>query len=397
MAEQSHPRQARWSFLALAASLALGGCIPRSEPRQPPPPPPVQVPQEEPETVLPPTPGLPQDETRNRVAVLVPLSGENGGVGRSIANAANLALLDTGGERIRITVYDTAGGAAAAANEAIAEGNGLFLGPLLAEHVSEVAPIARGAGVPVIAFSNDVGVAGNGVYIMGFNPGQSIDRVVEHARSQGVERFAGLIPDGVYGRRASQALIAAVERTGGRMVAMQTYDRSPTSLRAAVTRLNAQSGYDAVLIADNGRIAIAAAPMIRSGPSAQARILGTELWRAEPAVTKEPALRGAWFATVSDTMFDQMRTRYRARYNLTPYRLGSLGYDAVLLAVRIAGDWRIGRPFPVNQLRSEEGFMGVDGAFRFGADGVAERSLEVLEVTENGFTVVSPAPKGFED
>ena len=78
--------------------------------------------------------------------MLVPLSGANAGVGQSIANAANLALLDTGGERIRITVYDTARGAAAAANEALAEGNGLFLGPLLAEDVEAVAPIARRAG-----------------------------------------------------------------------------------------------------------------------------------------------------------------------------------------------------------------------------------------------------------
>ena len=396
MAEQSHLRQARRSFLVLAAAagltLALGGCIPRSQPRTPPP---VAVP--EPERPLPPTPTLPQDETRNRVAVLVPLSGENGGVGRSISNAANLALLDSGGDRIRVTIYDTVKGAAVAANEALADGNGLFLGPLLAEDVRAVAPIAKRAGVPVISFSNDVSVAGDGVYLMGFNPNQSIDRVVSYARSQGVQRFAGLIPDGVYGRRSSQALIDAVERSGGRMVAMQTYDRSPTGLRSAVTRLNAQSGYDAVLVADSGRIAISAAPLIRGGPSNDARILGTELWKTESGLNSAPALRGAWFASVSDAMFDQLRTRYRARYKLTPYRLGSLGYDAVLLAVRIAGDWRVGRPFPESALRSAEGFMGVDGAFRFGRDGIAERSLEVLQVNGNGFTTVSPAPKGFRD
>ena len=126
-------------------------------------------------------PRLPADETRNRVAVLVPLTGRDAALGQSILNAANLALLDTGGERIRITAYDTAaaGGAVRAANEAIAEGNGLILGPLLAEDVRAVAPIARRADVPVIAFSNDVSVAGDGVFLMGFTPGQSIDRVVE--------------------------------------------------------------------------------------------------------------------------------------------------------------------------------------------------------------------------
>lgn len=395
MADELARPQARRSFLGIAAaatfSLLVAGCqfIPRVEPRRP------RAPVEAPPPRPIPTPDLPSDEPRNRIAVLVPLSGENAGVGRSIANAANLALLDAGGEGIRITTYDTANGAASAANQALADGNRLFLGPLLAENVEAVAPIARRADVPVIAFSNDIGVAGNGVYIMGYNPGQSIDRVVDYARAQGMARFAAIVPEGLYGRRTGQAMIEAVERRRGQMVAMQTYDRSPAGLKAAVGRLHGQSGYDAVLIADNGRIAMAAAPMLKAGAGANAQILGTELWKAESDLGSVPALRGAWFASVPDNLFNQFRTRYRARYNANPYRLASLGYDAVLLTMRAARDWSVGRPFPDVALRSSEGFVGVDGAFRFGRDGVAERMLEVEQVTAGGFTTVSPAPRSF--
>src|SRR3954468_19465817 len=223
MAELSHRRQARRAFLVLAAGglFALAGCQLVPAPRPEPPP----APQEAPVPIPPPPPqrpGLPPDETRNRVAVLVPLSGPNAGVGTSIANAAQLALLDTGGERIRITVYDTAkGGAAAAANQALAEGNGLFLGPLLADDVRAVAPVARRSDVPVIAFSNDVSVAGDGVYLMGFTPGQSIGRVVAFARSRGVERFAAVAPSGTYGKRAAQALVDATQR-GGAVTGIET-------------------------------------------------------------------------------------------------------------------------------------------------------------------------------
>ena len=73
--------------------------------------------------------------------------------------------------------------------QAIADGNRLILGPLLAEDVRAAAPVARRAGVPVIAFSNDESVAGDGVYIMGFTPDQSIGRVVSFARTQGSEQF----------------------------------------------------------------------------------------------------------------------------------------------------------------------------------------------------------------
>lgn len=402
MAELLHRPQARRSVLGrlgwAGAALLLGACqiipdpgAPLSRAEPPPPPPPARP------TPAPAQPApLPPAELRNRVAVLVPLTGENGGVGTSIANAAKLALTDSGGERIRLTIYDTASGAAAAAERALGEGNRLFLGPLLAEDVRAAAPVARRAGVPVIAFSNDISVAGNGVFLMGFNPGQSIERVVRHARAQGLERFAGLIPDGLYGQRASQALIRAVEGSGGRMVAMQDYNRSPASLRGAVTRLNRQSGYDAVLIADSGRIAATAAPTIRGGPSPGARMLGTELWKTEANLSAMTPLRGAWFAAVPETMFAQLRARYRTRYGASPYRLASLGYDSVLLAVRVAAGWPFGTPFPERELRDAQGFRGIDGAFRFGSDGVAERALEVQQVDAGGLTTVSEAPRDFE-
>jgi len=400
MAEQSPGSQARRNILGLAMSvllaMALAGCqlVPKPRPDLPPEelPPEVEQPSDEE-----PGPQLPPEETRNRVAVLVPTSGANAGVGLSIANAANLALLDAGGERIRLTVYDTArGGAAAAANQALAEGNGLFLGPLLAEDVRAVAPIARRADIPVISFSNDSSVAGNGVYLMGFTPGQSIARVVDHARSVGLERFGALAPTGVYGRRASDAMVGAVQDSGGRLVAMQIYDGGPAAVRTAVARLYAQGDYDAVLVADGGRGAAAAAPILKSGANARIRLLGTELWATETGLGRTAALRGAWYASVGDSMFNQLRTRYRARYGANPYRLASLGYDSVLLTVRIAKNWRLGRPFPERELRDPVGFAGVDGPFRFTSTGIAERSLEVREVTATGTIAVSPAPRSFD-
>lgn len=340
-------------------------------------------------------PVLPPGETLNRVALLVPLSGGNAQLGQSLVNAATLAHADTGGQRIRITPYDTSRGAAAAANRALAEGNGLILGPLLSEDVRAVAPIARRARVPVIAFSNDIEVAGDGVYTMGLNPGQSIDRVVAFARSRGARRFGGLVPAGLYGERAARALREAVLRAGGTLLAIQSYDRSASGLRIAANGLQPAGQYDAVLVADGTRVAVQATPLIRA-LHPEARVLGTELWATENIAGGNAQLRGAWYAAASDSLYEQFRTRYRARFNRDPYRLSAMAYDSVLLAMRIAVDWRLGTPFPAAALRPEGGFLGVDGPFRFGRDGVAERALEVREVTTSGVNVVSPAPRGFD-
>ena len=238
MTPSSRTRQARrFILLTLGASaLLLAGCQTGNRGGREPP---------RPDYVPPIIDNVP-DEARNRVALLVPLSGDDGMVGQSIANAANLALLDSGDKTLRLTIYDTAsGGAVAATNKALAEGSRLILGPLLAEDVRAAAPVARRARVPVIAFSNDAAVAGDGVYILGMVPDQSIDRVVRHARGAGASRFAALVPSGLYGQRAAQAMLGAVQRSGGRMTSLQTFNRSIPAVRTAVRALNAKGGYDA--------------------------------------------------------------------------------------------------------------------------------------------------------
>ncbi len=327
----------------------------------------------------------------NKVAVLVPLSGPDAAVGRALGNAAKLALFDSGGKAFELTLYDTAaGGAAAAAGQAIAADHGLILGPLRADEVERVAPVARQARVPVIAFSNDVSAAAPGAYILGFTPGQAVERVVAQAAGAGARRFAALAPAGVYGQRSVQALAAAAQRAGGQVVAVESYS-GPGGVRAAAARL-AGRPHDAVLIADGPRVATLAAPALRPGT----RILGTELWAAgNPGST--PRLRGAWYAAPTQGRWAQFVQRYRARYpgQGEPPRIASLGYDSVLLAVRASRSWAPGRRFPLGAIDDREGFAGVDGIFRFRSDNVAQRAFEVRQVTAGGSTLVSAAPSSF--
>ena len=384
-------------LVVAATALALSACatvVPKG-PAEPIDRPPVVAP---PPTSGPVRPGIPEDLQRHRVALLVPLSGPNAGVGASIANATQLALLDLNNNQIRITSYDTAQGAAAAAQRALADGNRLILGPLLSEDVRAVTPIARGAGVPLIAFTNDTSVAARGVYVMGYAPAQAVARVVQYARSTGVTTFAGLMPGGTYGERASTAFLRAVEGANGDVSSLQTYDRSTGSLAAAVGRLGGASPFQAVLIADGGANAAAAAPLLRRTlGGASSRILGTELWNSETTIASRTALNGAWFASVPDTRYRQYYAKYRARFGNAPYRLSTLGYDAVLLTVRIARDWRMGQAFPAERLDDRGGFEGLDGVFRFGRDWVAERALEVQEIRGGTTITVSPAPQSFVD
>ena len=375
----------RHILVAGAAMAVISGCavIPKGQRTAPPPPPSRN------------TAGtLPQDQARHRVALLVPLSGPNAGVGQSIANAATMAVLDTNAGNLRITNYDTGSDPAAAAARAVSDGNELILGPLMAGEVDAVAHAARPAHIPVISFSNDAAAAGRDVFVMGSLPGQSIARTVSYAAGQGSRRFAALVPSGEYGSRAAPALAAAVRDAGGSVVATEAYERGNTSVGSAAHRLAAKGGYDAVMILDGGRIARLAAPQLKVA-AAPAHVLGTELWSGDAALLTAPALRGAWFSALPDTRFRQFSASYKTRFGAQPYRLATMGYDAVLLTLRIARDWTGSGPFPVGRLTDPSGFLGLDGPFRFMRNGLIERAFEVREVRAGGVTVVSPAPSGF--
>ena len=178
----------RRSLSIAGAAALLGGCavIPDSGVPEASAPPPEPAP-----TVAVPAPtALPTDETRHRVALLVPTTGNTAAVGQSLANSTMMALIDANASNLRITTYDTSKGADAAARQAIADGNRLILGPLLAENVPAVRSVAQPAGIPAISFSNDTNVASSSVLVMGHIPEQSINRSVDS--SFGLLRELGL-------------------------------------------------------------------------------------------------------------------------------------------------------------------------------------------------------------
>ena len=262
------------------------------------------------------------------------------------------------------------------------------------EDVAPVLARARPADVPLITFSNDTSVAEPDVFVMGHVPEQSVTRTVGYLAGQGARRFAALLPNGEYGRRTGDALAQSVGRVGGTVVAVERYDRGNTSIVSAAERLKARGGYDAVLIAEGPRLSASAASTLKAD-GAQVALLGTELWSGESTVAGSAALRGALFSAVSDNRYRQFVTSYEGRFGEQPFRIATLGYDAVLLTLRIARDWQPGRDFPINRMVANDGFLGLDGPFRFRSNGIGERAMEVRRVGAGTVIVADPAPTRF--
>jgi len=338
-----------------------------------------------------------------RVALLLPISatGNTGQVAQSLRNAADLAIRDFQTAGVQILVKDDRGtpeGARAAASSAVAEGAELILGPLNSASVTAAASVARGARVPVIAFSTDTAVAGPGVYLLSFLPQSDVDRIVSYAASRGKRSVAALLPSNAYGTVVEAALQRAVANAGGRVMAIERYslDRVSMQEKANTVATLAKSGtIDTIFMPDAGDAAPFLAQVLAAAgvSSAQITYLGSGQWD-DSRIAAESNLNGAWYPGPESGGFAAFSRRYQTAFGAAPSRTATLAYDATSLAAGLASRFGNER-FADQTLTNANGFIGVDGAFRFLQNGLNQRGLAVYEIKGGQAVIVDPAPKSF--
>jgi ABC-type branched-subunit amino acid transport system substrate-binding protein len=403
-----HPAPRFFGMAALCATvlLAVSACAskppppPRPHVTAPPPPPVAGNPLDHDMPSYLRLPGLPEG-TPVRVGVILPLSSGSAAtrnLAQSMLKAAELAMFDSKNRGILLMVGDEGNGGAQAADAArklLAQGAEVIVGPLFGPSVAAVAPVARDRAVPVLAFSTERSVAGKGTYLISFLPQNEVRRVIGYAASRGHQKFAALIPQTAYGDVAQSAFQNSVQAVKGQVVDIERFAPRSGAVTAPAGAV-AKSGADAVLIAQGGPLAKEIAPTLQfdgMGPG-KVQLLGTGLWD-DASLAKESSLQGSWYAAPAPKADDAFVSRYRATFNSPPANLASLAYDAVSLVALLAQ----GKPyhrFTQDALMDPNGFSGVDGIFRFNADGTSERGLAVLEMTPMGPVVVSPAPTTFQ-
>lgn len=391
---------------------------------------------------------VPREVNSVKVAILLPFTGSQAPVGRDLMDAAQVALFEIAADNFQLMPFDTSGtpqGAARAAQEALAEGAQLILGPLLSRSVSAVAPIARSRRVPVVAFSNDLTVAGDGVYTMGFVPQDQVRRVVDYARLQGMTRFAALVPSDTYGITMAQALEAAVPRFGAQITDIKFYTfgdaetqgaglgapavpadqavreladfaRRSRALGARRAELRASDteaaaaelarletvetlgdpDFDSVLLPAGGDDVLRLAPLLAyyDVDPTTTRLLGTWLWD-DPTLGAEPSMIGAWFAAPSPEARENFVSSFQRTYDRMPDRRATLAYDAVAMAAILSSQPGGRNPYTRNAMTGPNGFAGTDGIFRLLPSGIVERGLAILEIQRDGIVVRDPAPRNF--
>ena len=273
---------------------------------------------------------------------------------------------------------------------------------MFAKSVAAVTPVARKAGVPVIAFSNDRQVAGSGVYLLSFQPAPEVERVVAYAASQGKRRYAALISQDAFGKIVEPVFRDAVSRNGGTVVALETYHPGSANamleplrkISAAIAAAEADGGPVDALFVPGGQeqletVGTAAAPgpdQHAAGQADRHRRHGLSQRRARFRLGRR-VVSGARPPRL-DRFCPEVRQELRPRtaaHCQPGLRCGDAGHRA----------WQAvpeGQRYTPATITRPSGFTGIDGAYRLLADGTADRSLAILEVQQFGATIVETAP-----
>ena len=377
-----------------------------------------------------------------KVALLAPLSGPQAGLGQSLANAAELAVSDMGGDAFALLPVDTAGpgGAHVAAQNALAQGATLLLGPVFAADVQAAAPVAQAAGTPVLSFSSDLTVAAPGVNVLGFLPRQQAARVAQYAVSQGIKRFAILAPDTGYGHLMADAFKTALagpqgtNPQGADVARTAFYGLDVTRLPYVVSTLSdyesrkkawaaanptmappppppgqkppppgtvvfaeaiGQVPFEALFIPEGGQRLHQLLALLKQEnvDLSHVRLLGPMLWDDADA-QGDPLLAGGWYPAPAPEAQGKFQDRYQKLFGAKPPAIAGLGYDAASLAAVLAKGGGP-QPFTAANLTKDSGFAGTNGLFRLLPDGSVERGLAVVEIRAPKPAVVSPAPDAF--
>ncbi|WP_428486717.1 penicillin-binding protein activator [Rhodopila sp.] len=361
-----------------------------------------------------------------KVAILLPLTGARADLGVVLEQAAQLAL--PAGSNSNLDIIDTAGtagGAVLAAQAALRNGDKVILGPLTSVETAAVAPIARSAGVNVLAFTNDTSQSQSGIWTIGVTPDQQIRRLVAAALGQGKTQFAALLPDTDFGRAMANALKKATGANGlspptvhmhapgmgsitsaARDLSDYANRRGPIDAKVKAARaMGTAEGrreaqellktpipppkFNVLLLADTGddlREIAAVLPYYDVDRSA-VQVVGPALWSS--AASGSSSILGAWYAAPDSNARANFEQDYAVKYGVPPPPLADLAFDAASIARVIVAPQGV----DLVALTQPAGFVGADGWLAFLPDGQVRRGLAVFRVESAGSTMIEPAPQ----
>lgn len=173
---------------------------------------------------------------KNRVAVLLPLSGPYGRIGKTIKQAIVLAA-DGDAELSFLDTKGTHEGAVDAVRRAAEIGASFILGPVGQGESYAAASEAVRRRLPIVLLSSGEGAPSEGVFRLWSSENSEAEQAAIAAVDIGMSRFAVFGPRDEHGEAQARAFAREARRRGAEVVVEQFYDPTGTELQPDLKKL----------------------------------------------------------------------------------------------------------------------------------------------------------------
>ena len=377
------------------------------------------------------------DKSRT-IAVLLPLSGPNAPIGKTIRTSVQAAALKNADANLSVSFYDTATDTGTAISTALSANPDIIIGPVFSDSAKALMS-QKPSSLPVISFTSDATALGDGVMTMNLMPTNGVETIIRQMKSDGTTKFIILAPDTTSGhllagtaKNASQIYELPLGgiiyytpndpesiKSAGATASMHNARKSAhtrtrqvlsdilinerltviekSSLNNQLDKLSktetvGRVPYDAVLFLGNGDDTKSLASYLRyfDVPAKTARFYGTTMWDGSD-IASDLTMSGAKFATLPETN-PEFTTIYEQISGTQPDKLASFGYDAANLAIGMLYSDKSTAAY----LLDPSGYIGSNGLFRLQPTGASERALRIVELNGTGTpTEIKPAATDF--
>ncbi len=379
-----------------------------------------------------------QDQTIHHIAVLLPTSGKNAPIGKTIKTSVETAVLQQNRPNLSISFFDTTENPATAIDQALATTPEIIIGPVFADN-TRLLREKKPSSLPALSFTSDATAVGDGIMTMALMPTNSVESIIRQIYYDGKKSFIIIAPDTNSGKLMAATAQDAAQNNDLKLNGIFYYQENnpdsikETSLHASMntarTAANTRAReilsdiltnetlnileksditmqlekisrtdtlgtvpYQAILFLGNADDSTKLASFLRyyGISSRDASYYGTAIWDGT-RISSDITMTGAKYAAlpITDEIF---ANTYSQISGTTPSRMATIGYDATNMAIGMIYSDKTNAAYLLNP----SGYIGTDGLFRLKPTGDNERALRIVRINGDGTTqTVKNAPQNF--
>ena len=268
----------------------------------------------------------------------------------------------------------------------------------------------------------DIHEIGDNVFRIFLTPQMQVDAIVPYVvETLGLDRFAILYPEDLYGNAFMKLFRNKVIDHGATVAAVESYKPDQTDFAAQIKKLpkthptehalvygrrrqndsrgknrHVKSGevadFDAIFIPDVPEKIALIAPQLAFYDIDNVLLLGTNLWHSEKLTqtaakyVQEAIFADVFYAESSEKQVKEFISTFEASFGERPGFIEALSYDATMIGLQALSNPGVrSRKDLKEKLKDLQNFEGVTGVTSFKENGDAKKKLYLLQIEGSRF------------